>query len=359
MCMNEGDALGWENQGPSAQERAAFHGTKLAHFRPTPIYDSGSSLRRAGALPYEATCRPAATQRDGMPPVTERDGIGPATQRGGMTPAEPAKSQAALQPMHCVRRAGRDGRLAAKVDSQGRKPQEKAGWEGKSALQPMHCVRHAARDGRVAAKVDKANGPTPSRMNRWPVGPKLCFDRARPQGRCPRCTTQVKDPSGLVPLVNKVEWLRQASAKTTDPHVLVTWVKEIGGHAQAGEPHSPSGRAGRGLDAHSVSVVAFQPRSPAGQAGRGLDCALRFGGSLPTSFTGRASRPGSDATCVLQRGRCPGLGEPRAFGPGTCRVSRNKTGTLPTHSGLRFWVEFAQGRRVPLGHNLPTRRYAA
>ena len=180
------------------------------------------------------------------------------------------EGESALQPMHCVRHAGRDGRVAAKVDSQGRKPQEKAGWEGKLALQPMHCVRRARRDSRGAAKVDRANGPTPSRRNRWPVGPKLCFDRARPQGRCPRCTTQVKDPSGLVPLVNKVEWLRQASAKTTDPHVLVTWVKEIGSHAQPGEPHSPSGRAGRGLDAHSVSVVAFQPRSPAGQAGRGL-----------------------------------------------------------------------------------------
>ena len=76
-------------------------------------------------FPSDTTCRPAATQRDGMPPVTERDGIGPTTQRGGMTPAEPAKSQAALQPMHCVRRAGRDGRVAAKVDSQGRKPQGK------------------------------------------------------------------------------------------------------------------------------------------------------------------------------------------------------------------------------------------
>ena len=79
--------------------------------------------------------------------------------------------------------------------------------------------------------------------------------------------------------------------------MLVTWVKKIGGHAQAGEPHSPSE-----------------------QAGRGLDCALRFGGSLPTSFTGRASRPGSHATCVVQRGRCPGLGEPRAFGPATYGV---------------------------------------
>ena len=72
----------------------------------------------------------------------------------------------------------------------------------------------------------------------------------RSPGRCPRCTTHVKDPSGLVPLVSKVGWLRQESAKTTDPHVLVTWVKKIGGHAQAGESHSPSGRAGRGLDAH-------------------------------------------------------------------------------------------------------------
>ncbi len=38
----------------------------------------------------------------------------------------------------------------------------------------------------------------------------------------------------------------------------------------------------------------------------GSGCALRFGGSLPTSFTGRASRPGSHATCVVQRGQCPG-----------------------------------------------------
>ncbi len=114
-------------------------------------------------------------------------------------------------------------------------------------------------------------------------------------GQRPRRPTHVKDPSGLAPLVNKVERLRQVSAKTTDPHVLVTWVKEIGGHAQAGEPHSPAGQAGRGLDTCSVSVVACQPRSPAGQAGRGLD-----------------------ATGVEQRGRCPdGLGEPRAFGPAT------------------------------------------
>ena len=35
---------------------------------------------------------------------------------------------------------------------------------------------------------------------------------------------------------------------------------------------------------------------------------LRFGGSLPTSFTGRASRPGSDATCVVQRGHPPPAG---------------------------------------------------
>ena len=122
------------------------------------------------------------------------------------------------------------------------------------------------------------------RISSWPQVTQIVYRRKRlarwagkcsvlgydSPGRCPRCTTQVKDPSGLVPLVSKVGWLRQASAKTTDPHVLVTWVKKIGGHAQAGESHSPSGRAGRGLDAHSVSVVAFQRRSPAGQAGRGL-----------------------------------------------------------------------------------------
>ncbi len=43
------------------------------------------------------------------------------------------------------------------------------------------------------------------------------------------------DPSRLVLLVNKVQWLKPARAKTTDPHVLVTWVKEIGGR-KPGEP---------------------------------------------------------------------------------------------------------------------------
>ena len=43
-------------------------------------------------------------------------------------------------------------------------------------------------------------------------------------------------------------------------------------------------------------------------------------------------------------GRCPSLGEPRAFGPGTYRVSRKKTGTLPTHSDPRSWVDFAQAK---------------
>ena len=42
----------------------------------------------------------------------------------------------------------------------------------------------------------------------------------------------VTDPSGLVPLVHKVEWLRQPGAKTTDPHVLVTWVKKSDGDAK-------------------------------------------------------------------------------------------------------------------------------
>ncbi len=125
-------------------------------------------------------------------------------------------------------------------------------------------------------------------------------------GRCPRCTTHVKDPSGLVPLVNKVGWLREAGAKTTDPHVLVTWVKKIGGHAQAGESHSPSGQAGRGLDVHSVSVVAFQPRSPAGQAGRGSARDL----------------------CSQSPGRCPWLGEPRPVGAGMgCTTEQNRNVT--------------------------------
>jgi hypothetical protein len=38
------------------------------------------------------------------------------------------------------------------------------------------------------------------------------------------------DPRGLVPLVNKIEWLRGDKRKTRDPHVLVTWVKEIAGY---------------------------------------------------------------------------------------------------------------------------------
>ena len=49
MCMNEGDALGWGNQGPSAQERTACHGRKLAHFRPTLIH--GSWVDSAQASP--------------------------------------------------------------------------------------------------------------------------------------------------------------------------------------------------------------------------------------------------------------------------------------------------------------------
>ena len=98
----------------------------------------------------------------------------------------------ALQPMHCVRLTPGDSRIAAKVDSEGCKPVEEAGWEGKSALQPMHCVRPAPGDSRAAAKVDgqgrkslekdRADRPDPSRMNRWPVGPELCFDLARPRG---------------------------------------------------------------------------------------------------------------------------------------------------------------------------------
>ncbi len=46
-------------------------------------------------------------------------------------------------------------------------------------------------------------------------------------------------------------------------------------------------------------------------------------------------------------GRCPGLGEPRAFGPGTYRVSRKKTGTLPTHSDPRILGRFCAGQSHP------------
>ncbi len=85
----------------------------------------------------------------------------PATRKSAPLDDAPRREQQAggegklaLQPMHCVRLAGRDGRVAAKVNGQGHQPLEKAGWEGKSALQPMHCVRRAGRDSRVAAKDD-------------------------------------------------------------------------------------------------------------------------------------------------------------------------------------------------------------
>ena len=67
-------------------------------------------------------------------------------------------------------------RKSAPSDDVPRREQQ-AGGEGKLALQPVHCVRRARRDSRVAAKVNgqgrkplekaRANGPTPSRMNRW------------------------------------------------------------------------------------------------------------------------------------------------------------------------------------------------
>ena len=34
----QGDALGWENLGPSAQQQSVFHGTKLTYCRPTPVH---------------------------------------------------------------------------------------------------------------------------------------------------------------------------------------------------------------------------------------------------------------------------------------------------------------------------------
>ena len=73
VSYNEGDALmGWENHGPSAQERAAFQRTKLAYFRPTAIDDSGSILRRPSVFPCDATC-PPATQRGTTLRIVDRD----------------------------------------------------------------------------------------------------------------------------------------------------------------------------------------------------------------------------------------------------------------------------------------------
>ena len=159
-------------------------------------------------------------------------------------------------------------------------------------------VAAGSRVGLACAKSTQDRGsewvgsvPVFFRDTRYVPGPKALGSPS--PGHRPRCTTQVKDPSGLVPLVNKVGWLRQESAKTTDPHVLVTWVKEIGGRC-------------------ATWGTSFTVRT----SRTGSGCALRFGGSLPTSFTGRASRPGSNATCVVQRGRCPGLGEPRPFAHG-------------------------------------------
>ncbi len=76
----------------------------------------------------------------------------------------------------------------------------------------------------------------------------------------------------------------------------------------------------------------------------GSGCALRFGGSLPTSFTGRASRPGSDATCVVQRGRCPdGLGKPRPFAHGDGLHG----GTEPECNHHEYALEFCAGQGGP------------
>ena len=43
-------------------------------------------------------------------------------------------------------------------------------------------------------------------------------------------------------------------------------------------------------------------------------------------------------------GRCPGLGEPRAFGPAAYCVSPKRTGVLPTRSDPRSWVSFAHSK---------------
>ncbi len=191
----------------------------------------------------------------------------------------------------------KERRLAPRRNSATRKSEpsddaprgeQKARLEGKLALQPMHCVRRAREDSRIAAEVDSRRRDPLEKERADRLAPKGPGSPSR--GQRPRGTPHVKDPSGLVPLVNKVEWLRKTGAKTTDPHVLVTWVKEIGGHAQAGEPHSPSGQAGRGLDAWSNSVLACQPRSPAGQAGRGLARDLR---RTTTATPGETDQPPS------------------------------------------------------------------
>ena len=41
-------------------------------------------------------------------------------------------------------------------------------------------------------------------------------------------------------------------------------------------------------------------------------------------------------------GRCPGLGERRAFGPAKYRVSGKRTGMRRSHSDPRLWASFAQ-----------------
>ena len=70
---------------------------------------------------------------------------------------------------------------------------------------------------------------------------------------------------------------------------------------------------------------------------------IRFGGSLPTSFTGRASRPGAHATCVAQRGRCPELGEPRPFAHGDGLHG----GTGPECNHHEYALEFCAGSANP------------
>ena len=42
--MTQGDAPGWENRGPSAQQNTACHGRKLARYRPTSIHDCWASF---------------------------------------------------------------------------------------------------------------------------------------------------------------------------------------------------------------------------------------------------------------------------------------------------------------------------
>ena len=43
----------------------------------------------------------------------------------------------------------------------------------------------------------------------------------------------LRTESEFAPLTDRVKWLRRAGGKTTNPHVLVTWVRNIRGEGNA------------------------------------------------------------------------------------------------------------------------------